>query len=153
MFVVCYVFVMCIIRYVCVGFRFQRRCHGDGEMNGDDCRLSDGDSSVCSESASEQEEDGEMGEEKMVRSNRKHYREQAGSFSGMSDAKSRFEGGMTRREMLREERKGELTRLRDMICGVSAVSVFFATHCHFKMFDGAVKRNVTETCLFLYFHG
>lgn len=97
--------------------KFQRRCHGDGEMNGDACRLSDGDSSVCSESASEQEEDGEMGEEKVVRSNRKHYREQAGSFSGMSDAKSRFEGGMTRREMLREERKGELTRLRDMICG------------------------------------
>nr|UEK51404.1 LIMA1 [Parasacculina yatsui] len=95
--------------------KFQRHCAaGDVEADEEGTRLSDADSSVSSDAASDLEEGSE---EKVTRSSRKYLREQAASFSGMKDVKSRFEGGMSRREMLREERKGELTRLRDMICG------------------------------------
>ena len=55
----------------------------------------------------------------VVRSASRKARERPASFAAMGDTKRRFEEGHERRERLREERKGELTKLRGLICGVS----------------------------------
>ena len=71
------------------------------------------------EEEEEEEEDGVPRDPDVVRSASRKAKERPASFAAMGDTRRRFEEGHERRERLREERKGELTKLRGLICGVS----------------------------------
>ncbi|XP_037077393.1 uncharacterized protein LOC119098543 isoform X2 [Pollicipes pollicipes] len=83
----------------------------------------EGDAGVELGDVSSEEEEDEDDEEDVprdpdvVRSTKKTAKERPVSFAGMGDTKRHFEEGHERRERMREERKGELTKLRGMICG------------------------------------
>ena len=74
---------------------------------------------VSSEEEEDEDEDGVQRDPDVVRSASRKAKERPASFAAMDDTKRRFEEGHERRERLREERKGELTKLRGLICGVS----------------------------------
>ncbi|XP_043218499.1 eukaryotic translation initiation factor 3 subunit A-like isoform X1 [Amphibalanus amphitrite] len=71
------------------------------------------------EEEEEDEEEGVQRDPDVVRSASRKAKERPASFAAMDDTKRRFEEGHERRERLREERKGELTKLRGLICGAS----------------------------------